>query len=69
MTDIEKSANKFAQVGASATIKKFMASVEENSTYKYINFEEDVGIIGLKRAKESYRLYFKIKKYYGEVFR
>ena len=64
----EKSANKFAQVGASATIKKFMASVEENSTYKYINFEEDVGIIGLKRAKESYRLYFKIKKYYGEVF-
>ena len=49
----EKSANKFAQIGAFATIKKFMASAGENSTYQYINLEEDVGIIGLKRAKEA----------------
>ena len=64
----EKSTYEFAQVGAVSTIRKFMASVEENFTYQYINLEEDLGIIGLKRAKESYRPSFKIKKYYGEVF-
>lgn len=64
----EKSTNEFAQNGAPIAINKFMASSEENSAYKYINREEDMGIIGLKQSKESYNPHFKIKKFYGVVY-
>lgn len=64
----EKSTNKFAADGAFAAINKFMASSKDLQAYKYINREEDMGIIGLQRSKESYRPDFKLKKYYGEVF-
>lgn len=64
----EKSTNKFAADGAFAAINKFMASSEDLESYKYINREEDMGIIGLQKSKESYKPDFKLKKYYGEVF-
>lgn len=64
----EKSTNKFAADGAFAAINKFMASSKDLQAYKYINREEDMGIIGLQKSKESYRPDFKLKKYYGEVF-
>lgn len=64
----EKSTNNFATDGAFAAINKFMASSKDLTAYKYINREEDMGLIGLQKSKESYRPDFKLKKYYGEVF-
>lgn len=64
----EKATNKFAADGAFAAINKFMASSKDLEAYKYLNREEDMGIIGLQKSKESYRPDFKLKKYYGEVF-
>ena len=63
----EKSTKKFALNGAFAAIKKFMASSKDLQAYKYINYEEDMGITNLKMAKEFYRPDFKLKKYFGEV--
>ena len=63
----EKATNKFAQGGAFTAINRFMASSKETSAYEYVNLEEDMGIDGLRRAKEAYRPIFKIKKYYGEA--
>nr|MCR4924031.1 hypothetical protein [Lachnospiraceae bacterium] len=33
------------------------------SSFKYVNFEEDVGVPGLRRLKESYGPAFLIEKY------
>ena len=64
----EKSTNNFAADGAFAAINKFMASSNDLETYTYINREEDMGITGLQKSKESYQPDFKLKKYYGDVF-
>ncbi len=41
--------------------REFLA--HEWQAYKYVNREEDMGLPGLRRAKESYRPVFMIKKY------
>jgi len=63
----EKSVDKFALNGAFVAINKFMASSAENLSCEYINREEDMGVPGLKKAKESWQPHFKLKKYYGEI--
>ncbi len=65
----EKSTNKFAATGAFVAINKFIASSAENFSREYINREEDMGIPGLKKAKESWQPNFKLKKYYGEILK
>ncbi len=48
--------------GSFATMnREFLAN--EWSGYKYVNREEDMGIPGMRRAKESYRPAFMVKKY------
>ena len=64
----QNSTKKFAVNGSFTEIIKFLASLKELEDYEYINFEEDMGIVGLKNAKSAYRPEFKLKKYYGEVF-
>ena len=59
---------KFISCGIYPAIYRFIASTEENLTYEYINLEEDLGFLNLRRSKELYHPIFKIKKYYGEVF-
>ena len=64
VTDVhyEKSYGEYAANGAFAVInQKFSESV----SCEYINREEDMGIAGLRTAKESYFPAFKVKKYYG----
>ncbi|MBO6232168.1 MAG: DUF2156 domain-containing protein [Ruminiclostridium sp.] len=64
VTDVhyEKAWGEFAANGAFTVINQcFAASV----TSEYINREEDMGIEGLRTAKESYFPAFKLKKYYG----
>ncbi len=41
--------------------REFLAN--EWSGYKYVNREEDMGLPGMRRAKESYRPAFMVKKY------
>lgn len=65
----EKSTNKFALNGAFVAINKFMASAEENFSREYINREEDMGVAGLKKSKESWQPHFKLKKFHGEIFK
>ena len=64
----EKSTKKFALNGSFAAINKFLASSTALKPYKYINREEDMGIIGLQQSKTSYKPDFKLKKHFGEVF-
>ena len=62
-----KATAKFATDGAYAVINNRCAAAQETVGYEYINEEEDMGMSGLKRAKESYHPAFKLKKFYGEV--
>ena len=49
-------------VGAFAMMnQQFLA--HEWQDYTYVNREEDMGIPGLRKAKESYRPAFMVKKY------
>ena len=63
----EKAVGDFARDGAYAVINRCFASSEEAGGYKYINREEDMGMPGLRQAKESYHPAFKVKKYYGKL--
>lgn len=63
----EKAIGDYARDGAYAVINQRFASSEEASAYKYINREEDMELPGLRKAKESYRPAFKVKKYSGKL--
>ena len=58
----EKSYGEYAANGAFAVINQ---KVSESVSCEYINREEDMGIAGLRTAKESYFPAFRVKKYYG----
>ena len=61
----EKAWGEYAQNGAFSVINRMFAA-SELIPCDYINREEDMGIPGLRTAKESYYPAFKLKKYYGE---
>ncbi len=65
----EKATNKFAADGAFAAVSQCMASSTDLEAYTYVNWEEDMGIDGLRRTKEIYQPAFKLKKYYGEALK
>ncbi len=60
----EKAWGEYAANGAFAVINNMLASSPE-ADREYINREEDMGIEGLRTAKESYYPAFKLRKYYG----
>ena len=64
VTDVhyEKAYGEYAVNGAFAVINQNFAS---SVSCEYINREEDMGIAGLRTAKESYYPAFNLKKYYG----
>ena len=55
----------FAAEGAFAAINQAFAASDAAAPYPYINREEDMGMPGLRKAKEAYRPAFKVEKYYG----
>ena len=61
----EKAVGAFAAEGAFAAINQAFAASEAAAPYPYINREEDMGMPGLRKAKEAYRPAFKVEKYYG----
>ena len=65
----EKAIGSYAQDGAFAMINQCFASSESVMQYEFVNREEDMGIEGLRRAKETYDPDIKLKKYYGYVER
>lgn len=68
VTDVhyEKAYGEYAENGAFAVINQCFAS-SEAVTSEYINREEDMGIEGLRTAKNSYYPAFRVRKYYGVV--
>ena len=64
-----KSLAKFAADGAYAVIHQRNAVTKEIVECAYMNWEEDMGVPELMKYKECYHPTFKLKKYYGEVFR
>ena len=63
-----KSLAKFTADGAYAVILQRNAATKEIADCSYMNWEEDMGVPGLKKYKECYHPAFTLKKYYGEVF-
>ena len=63
----EKATGVFAADGAFSVVNQCFAASEEARAFAYINREEDLGIEGLKKAKESYQPCLKLEKYYGSV--
>lgn len=63
----EKAVGAFASEGAFAAINQAFAASDAAAPYPYINREEDMGMPGLRKAKEAYRPAFKVEKYYGTV--
>lgn len=63
----EKAVGEYAGNGAFAAVNQCFASSEAVSKYEYINREEDMGIEGLRRAKETYDPVFKLQKFYGKA--
>ena len=64
MTDVhfEKAVGEYAENGAFTVINRCLAS---SSPSDHFNREEDMGIEGLRAAKESYYPAFKLRKFYG----
>ncbi len=63
----EKAVGAFAADGAFAVINQCFAASEETRGYIYFNREEDMGLEGLRQAKESYQPCLRLEKYYGDV--
>ena len=63
----EKATGVFAADGAFSVVNQCFAASEEASAYIYINREEDLGVAGLRKAKESYQPCLKLEKFYGSV--
>ena len=63
----EKAIGDFARNGAFAMVNQCFASSQTVSKYEFINREEDMGIEGLRQAKETYDPLYKLQKFYGEV--
>ena len=63
----EKVVPAFAPDGVYAAINQSFAASEEAAPYRYFNREEDMGVPGLRHAKEAYRPAFKLEKFYGCV--
>ena len=63
----EKAIGEYAVNGAFAAINNSLASSEAVSSYEYFNREEDMGIEGIRRAKETYDPAIRLAKYYGKV--
>ena len=61
----EKAVGAFAAEGAFAAINQAFAASDAAAPYSYVNREEDMGMPGLRKAKEAYRPAFKVEKYYG----
>ena len=61
VTHFEKADSNYA--GIYQTINKVFAENEVYDKYKYINREQDLGIMGIRKAKESYYPAKMIKKY------
>lgn len=63
----EKAIGDYAHNGAFAVVNQCFASSDIVSKYEYINREEDMGIEGLRRAKETYDPFCKLQKFYGKA--
>ncbi len=63
----EKAVGEFARDGAYAAINQRFVSSPEAAAFKYVNREEDMGLPGLRQAKESYHPAFKVKKHFGSI--
>lgn len=63
----EKAVGAYAKNGAFAAVNQCFAASPAASAYEYVNREEDMGVEGLRRAKESYDPVYKVQKYYGEI--
>ena len=63
----EKAIGEYAVNGAFAAINNSFASSEIASSYEFFNREEDMGIEGIRRAKETYDPVIRLAKYYGAV--
>lgn len=63
----EKAIGPYADHGAFVAVNQCFAASDAASAYDYVNREEDMGMTGLRRAKESYYPICKLKKYYGEI--
>ena len=61
----EKAVEPFAADGAYAVINQSFAASEEAAPYPYLNREEDMGVPGLRQAKNAYQPNLKLEKYYG----
>lgn len=61
----EKALSYAAQNGAYAVINNLFC--KQNTNYKYINREEDMGVEGLRHAKLSYKPELLLDKFYGKV--
>ena len=63
----EKAIGEYAVNGAFAAINNSFASSEAASSYEFFNREEDMGIEGIRRAKETYDPVIRLAKYYGKI--
>lgn len=63
----EKAIGDYAHHGAFAAVNQCFASSEAVSKYEFVNREEDMGIEGLRRAKETYDPLCKLQKFYGKA--